>query len=136
MATIVFTKGSVSINGVDLSSGVIAATVTVNAGNVEETAMGDTYRQRKANLLDWNASVDLNQDYITGFIDATVFPLVGTTPFSCTFKADTAATTGSNPSYTGVALLQDYIPIGGSLGELLKTRVTLIGAGTLTRNIT
>jgi hypothetical protein len=38
-----------------------------------------------------------------------------------------------NPNFTGNGLISSYPPIGGSVGDLAATTVSIVAAGTLSR---
>lgn len=132
MAEMVLTDASVVCNAVNLSAWVRSITLQYNADAVEKTAMGDLTRERIGGLKDWSVSIEFNQDYAGGGVDATLFPLVGST-FTFTGKPTSAAVSATNPSFSGSALLESYQPINGSVGDLNTTSVSLVANGVLTR---
>lgn len=135
MATFVFTDGRVEINAVNLSSLVRKVTLTPSADAQESTAMGATYRARLGGLKDWKVEVEFNQDYAASLVDVTLFPLLGTT-FTVKIRPTTGAISTTNPEYQGTGLLTEYTPIDGSVGDLATAKVSIMGAGTLTRATT
>jgi len=134
MAELVLTDASVTINSVDLSDHVKSVTINYSAETQEKTAMGDTTKTKLGGLLDWTLEVEFNQDYAAANVDATMFPIVGTSvPVSV--KPTSGVVSATNPNYNGNAILESYSPLGGSIGEVLTTSVTLSGNGTLTRSV-
>lgn len=133
MAEIVIKDPNVTINTVDLTSYVRSLTINYSAEILDKTASGDSSRSRIAGLLDWNVTIEFNQNYAAATVDATLFPLVGAAAFAIILKPDGAATAVTNPKFTGNALLESYPPISGSVGELAVTSITLQGDGTLAR---
>ena len=132
MASFAFTDAKVTVNGVDLSTYVRQATINVSAAELEDTAMGDTYRSRVAGLKDWSVNLEFNQDFAAAAVDATLWPLLGTTTV-VTVKATSAANSATNPQYSGSVLVSQYNPLTNGVGDLATTSVTWQGAGTLSR---
>lgn len=132
MASFAFTDASVVINSVDLSDHVRSVTLNVEAEDLEDTAMGDTFRSRIGGLKDWSIDLEFNQDFAASEIDATIFPILGTV-VTVTVKPTSSAVGATNPSYSGSVLISEYNPLDGSVGDLATTSVSWPGAGTLTR---
>lgn len=133
MAEIVLKDAFVSINAVDLSDHVSSVTISYSAEMLDNTAMGDDTRTRLGGLKDWNISIDLFNDYAASNVDATLFPLVGST-FTVIVRPDNTAGVGAtNPNYTGTGILESYPPIQGGVGELGTASVTIQSAGDLSR---
>lgn len=132
MASFAFTDAKVTVNGVDLSTYVRQATINVSAAELEDTAMGDTFRSRVAGLKDWSVNLEFNQDFAAAAVDATLWPLLGTTTV-VTVKATSAANSATNPQYSGSVLVSQYNPLTNGVGDLATTSVTWQGAGTLSR---
>lgn len=133
MASYVFTDGFFSIGGTDLSDRVKEIGLTYEAETVDDTAMGDTTRKNKGGLLNWSASIAFKQDHAASNVDATLFPLVGTTA-TIIIRADKSDGVGAtNPNFTGTALVKSYPPFGNGLGDLAMARLELVCAGVLSR---
>jgi len=132
MASFAFINAFVSINGVDLSGSVRSVTINTEAEDLEDTAMGDTFRSRIGGLKDWSIDVELNQDFTAAQADATIFPLLGTVT-AVVIKPVNTTTAATNPQYSGNVLVSEYNPLDGSVGDLATTSVSWPGAGALTR---
>lgn len=132
MATFVLTDASVVINAVDLSDHVRQVTLNVEADGQEDTAMGDSWRSRLGGLKDSSVEIEFNQDFAASEVDATLWPLFGTTT-TVTIKPTSSAVSATNPSFSGSMLLTEYPPLDGSVGDVATTSVTFEGAGTITR---
>lgn len=132
MAEVVLTDASLTVGGTDLSDHVRSITLNYTSEPQDKTAMGDTTRERLGGLLDWSVSVEFNQDYAAGEVDATLHPLVGTV-VSLVLKPTSAGVSATNPSYTGSALLTSYPPLGGTVGDIHTTTAEFEAAGALTR---
>ena len=132
MAKLVLTDAAVTVNAVALSTRVKSVTIDYSSDLQEDTAMGATTRSRIGGLLDWTITLEFYQDFAASNVDATLFPLVGTT-FTVTAKATSAATSATNPQYSGTGILESYSPISGSIGNILMAPVTIRAAGVLSR---
>ncbi|MEU4589995.1 radical SAM protein [Micromonospora aurantiaca (nom. illeg.)] len=132
MPSFAFTDAKVTVNAVDLSSYVRQATLNVQADQLDDTAMGDSFRSRIGGLKDWSVNLEFNTDYAAGAVDATLWPLLGTV-VTVTIKPTGAATSATNPIYSGPVLVSGLTPVGGSVGDLATNSVTWQGAGALAR---
>jgi hypothetical protein len=132
MASLAFTNASVVLNSVDLSDHVKSVTLNYSAAMLDDTAMGDTTKKNKGGLKDWSLNVEFKQDYAAASVDATLFPLVGST-FTVAVKPVNTATSATNPQYSGTGILESYPPIAGGVGNLAAASVTIQAAGTLSR---
>ena len=133
MAQLVLTDASVTINSVDLSDHVKSVTLNYSADMNDDSAMGDTTHSRIGGLKDWSMDIELQQDYASSKVDATLFPLVGST-FTVIVIPVNAAVTATNPSFSGTGILESYPPIAGAVGDEALASVTIQSAGTLARN--
>jgi len=129
----VLTDAFVSINGVDLSDHVNQVTLNYQAELQDSTTMGDDTRERLGGLKDWSLDVDFYQDFDAASVDDTLFPLVGTS-FTVIVRPVKGTVVGAtNPNYSGTGILESYPPLGGSIGEMSASSVTIQAAGTLSR---
>ena len=132
MAALVLIDPFISINGVDLSSHFTSISIEPSADLQEDTAFGDEWMSRVGGLKDFSMSGDYNQDFATGALDATLWPLLGvSTPIIVRSQSGPASPT--NPQWSGNVLMESYMPIGGSVGDLLVGSVTFPGNGPLAR---
>lgn len=130
MAQIVLTDVAVTINSIDLASRATNVVITYEKEAVEVTAFGDNSRKFTGGLGNVTADVTLNQDFAAANVEATVYPLVGTTT-TVVFKPTSSAVSATNPSYTITgAYLASHTPINGAVGELSTTELSFQG-GTL-----
>lgn len=128
-----FKNAKVIINSVDLSDHVRQVTINYSAEMLEKTAMGDNGKTRVAGLLDFSVDVEFNQDFASGKVDATLFPLVGAAAFPIAINPTNAAASTTNPTFSGNVLLETYPPLGGNVGALLTTTAKFVGDGVLAR---
>lgn len=132
MATFVLTDAFVSVGGVDLSDHVRQVTLNVSADQQENTAMGATFRSRQGGLKDWSVSLEFNQDFAAGEVDATLWPLLGTNA-AVVVRPTSAAVSATNPQYAGDVVVSQVNPISSGVGDLATTSITWQGAGELAR---
>lgn len=132
MASFAFTDARVEVNSVDLSDWVRSVTLETSAEELDDTAMGDTYHSRLAGLKDWSVSIEWNSDFAASAVDATLWPLLGTTT-TIKIRPTSSAIGSTNPEYSGSVLVSQYSPVGNGVGELATVSTTWPGAGTLAR---
>ena len=135
MAEIVLSDPFISINGTDMSDHFKSISHPIEAEAQEATAFGDEWRHRVGGLKDATATLEYNQDYDAGALDATLFPLLATR-VTLAWRYDSAIVGPNNPQYAQPMILTSYMPIEGSVGDLIMGSVTLEGAGALTRAVT
>lgn len=127
MAQIVLTDVAVSINSVDLQSRTTSVTINYEKEAVEITAFGDSFRKFTGGIGNVTCDVVLNQDFAAANVEATVYPLVGTTT-TLVFKPTSGAVSATNPSYTITgAYLASHTPINGASAELATTSLQFQG---------
>src|SRR5690348_16857185 len=100
MAIGMLNLASLTINGTDLSDHVQQLTVTMNAEDIDVTAMGAVSRQHLPGLRDDSFDVVFFQDFAASKVDAILNPLIGaTTGATLVAKATNAAVSSTNPTY-------------------------------------
>ena len=120
------------LNSVNLSANVKSIRLPYGVESLDDTAMGDTTRTHLGGLKTWSIEVDLLQDYASSSTDQTLNALVGST-YAFEIRPTSGSVSATNPKWTGTALVKDYQPIGGTVGELHMTRLVLESASALTR---
>lgn len=133
MATLVWTDAYLTINAVDESDHVRSLTLTYEAELLDDTAMGDTTRSRKPGLLNWSVEAELYSDLADSDLDERLFALVGAAAFTLVMAPNGSSISATNPSFTGLAVLESWGPIAGSVGDMAVTRARFMSAGTLAR---
>jgi len=132
MSTKVLTNGKFQLNAADLSDHLVSATLNYQSEMLDETAMGDTNRIQKAGLKNWSLEAVLHQDYAASNVDATLFAILGTT--ACfELRPDNTCSTAINPIYSGICILQEYPPVAGGIGELMRVTARFSPASALSR---
>lgn len=129
---IVITNANVSIGGVDLSSHITKVTLSTSRAEIETTTFGNTAKRRVAGLIDNSVSVDFNQDFAAAAVEATLYPLLGSTA-TCVIKPNGTATGTANPSYTFSALVTEWTPLDAQVGELASASISWPIDGTITK---
>lgn len=133
MASFAFLDAVLTLNSVNLSSFTTSVTLNAEVEELEDTAFGDTWRSRLAGLKDYSLDVEFNTDFAASAVDVTLWPLFGTvTTFS--IKATSAATSATNPLYSGSLLISQLTLLDGTVGDLAKNSVTWPGAAALARS--
>jgi len=136
MARIVLTNAFISVGGVDLSDLVASVTLSETFDVVETTAFSSTAaKTRVAGLEDNSITLEFHQDYATGEVEQTIYPLLGTA-VSVVAKPVAGTTTTINPQYAFSALVSEWTPINGSVGELATASVTWPISGAITKTTT
>lgn len=127
----------------NLTNHVRSITINYAAEMLDKTAMQNDSRARITGLKDWSVTVEFNQDYAAGSVDATLFPMVGSTAKYIAIRPTTAAGSATNPRFNGLGLLESYPPLGGAIGDLATVTATFQGGGSnanigvdLTRGVT
>jgi hypothetical protein len=131
MARVVLTDAVVKIGTTDLSDHVASVEIAVERDNIETTAFGQSGRTRIGGLEDSSISLDFHQDFDPAEVDATIFPLVGTTATFEILPKGTAVGT-ANPKFTGTVLVTEW-GFGGAIGELATKSVTWPVSGVVAR---
>jgi hypothetical protein len=132
VAKFVATAYRITINSVDFSSSLAAATLDISAAEQEVTAFGDTFVQRIAGLRDASISLDFHQDFGAGAVDAVLFPLLGSQ--ATVVITPTNGTSSTSPAYSGVFLCTEYQPYASSVGDLATLSVSWpLADGTIAR---
>lgn len=131
MAKLVYTDALVTINSVDLSDHVRQVTLTYEAEMLDDTAMGTSgTRSMIPGLKNWTLTVEFYQDFASGSVDATLFPLVGAAAFPIILRPVKASSvSATNPNYTGNAVLESYPPLAGEVGAIAMAQAQFRAGG-------
>ena len=134
MAKLVLKDANIVFNGTDISANVASVTLSTTAAEVATTAFGSSAVTRVSGLIDNSVTFSIHNDY--NAIDGLFFPLVGSTAVTCVIKPNgTAAASSANPSYTFQALVVEWQPINGAVGELATADITLPISGAITKSV-
>ena len=132
MAKLVLTNPSITIGGVDLSDHINNVTLDTKYDIVETTAFGSTAKTRVAGLADNSVTIDFMQDFGASSVEATIYPILGTAT-SIVIKPVAGTTTTTNPQYTISAVVSEWQPLKGGIGQLATASVTWPISGAITK---
>lgn len=133
MAALVLTNAYITVNGVDLSDHITNVTINTNRDVIETTAFSSTAaRTRVAGLADNAVTLEFQQDYAASSVEATIYPLIGSAT-TVVVKPNGGTTSSTNPSYTFSALVSEWTPLNGAVGELATASVTWQISGAITK---
>jgi hypothetical protein len=132
MARIVLTNVAVTFGTTDISSYVTSVTLSTTLDVVETTAFGNTARTRVAGLADNSVAFEFNQDYAAGALEAVINGTTSTVGTAVSITVRPVA--GSSPAYSFSALVSEWTPLNGSVGELATASVTWPISGTITKS--
>ena len=119
--------GATSAATTDITDQVSAATLTVTAEALEDTAFGSTSRTMTAGLFSNSLTLTVFASYATSESYAVLSPLLGT---KCTIKVNptSAGDSGTNPGFILTDTYLASIPvINASLGELSTYEIEFQG---------
>jgi len=132
MAVLVLTDAVITVNSVALSDHANSVTVNYEIDSVETTAFGSTGHKFTGGLQNNSLDIEFMQDFAASNVEATIFPLVGTTTI-VKVKATSAINSATNPEYTLTGtFLAAHTPVGAAVGELAMTSLSFTG-GVLTK---
>jgi hypothetical protein len=135
MARIVLTNAFISVGGVDLSDLVSSVSLSSSFDVVETTAFSSSAsKTRVAGLVDNSITLEFHQDYATGEVEQTIYPLLGTVA-AVIVKPNGASTSAFNPSYTCQAVIAEWTPLNGAVGELATASVSWPVTGAITKAV-
>ena len=124
MAKQVATSVVVKIGGVDLSQFVSSVSLSLSANEVPTTnfASGGAV-ERVGGLKDNSLTISFMQDFAAAAVEATIYPLIGSTA-AFVINPSSTAPSATAPNYTGTVLVTEWSPVAGAVGELLTADVT------------
>lgn len=132
MPAIALTNAFISVNAVTLSDKANSVSLQYEVDQVETTGFGSGGHIFQGGLQNNSCEISFMQDFATSNVEATIYPLVGTTT-TLVIKPNGATTSATNPAYTLTGtFLSAHTPVNASVGELAMTTLTFNG-GTLTK---
>ena len=135
MARIVLTNAFISVGGVDLSDLVSSVSLSSTFDVVETSAFSSSAtKTRVAGLTDNSITLEFHQDYATGEVEQTIYPLLGTVA-AVIVKPNGASTSAFNPSYSCQAVISEWTPVSGAVGELASASVSWPVTGAITKAV-
>ena len=132
MAVLVLTDASITVNAIALSDHANSVTLNYEIDSVETTAFGSTGHKFAGGLQNNSLDIEFMQDFAAANVEATIYPLVGTTT-TVVIKPTSSAVSATNPSYTLTGtFLAAHTPVAAAVGELAMTSLSFAG-GVLTK---
>lgn len=132
MARIVLTDAKVTVNGVNLSDHIASVSLSTTNDVIETSAFNSTAaKTRVAGLQDNSVTLEFHQDFAAANVEATIYPLLGTT--TTIVVSPTSTVSATSPSYSFTALVSEWTPLNGGVGELATASVTWNISGAITK---
>ena len=125
MATTTFLNNTlvVTLNSVDVSDQVTAATINQTFDELEITAMGNTSHVFAKGLEASTVTLDFLNSYAAAEVATTLQSAYGTT-VALTIKPTSAVISATNPEYQTTILVNNLTPVSGSVGDLSTQSIT------------
>jgi hypothetical protein len=132
MAKYVVTGTNVTLNGSDISNAVASATLEITAADVDVTDFGSGgWTEVVGGLKSGTISLDFHNDYGVGGINTLLNPLLGSLA-TVTLNPNGTATSGTNPKWTALVLVNSVSPVSGAVGDLATFSVSFPTSGPVT----
>ena len=142
MAKVVLTNAKVVFNGTyDISDYVASVSLATNHDLIETTQMNDVYKTVIAGLGQNQVSFEFHQDYADNGLEEIINGTslansqVGTA-IPVEIWPVNAPASASNPRYAFNAVVSEWQPINGAVGELATVSVTWPISGPINKYIT
>jgi hypothetical protein len=145
MARLVLTNVEVTIGGVDLSNHIASVSLGSTYDVVETTAFAGVSgpagnvplaaKTRVAGLVDNSVTFEFHQDFAAASVEATIYPLLGTVVACVVQPVAAANVSADNPSYSFNAVITEWTPLNGAVGELATASVTWPITGAVTKAV-
>lgn len=132
MAKFAATDYKVTVNGTNLSTSLNSVELSLESDDLETTAFGSDSRTRIGGLKTGSVTLSFLQDFGAGAVDATLYPLLNTLA-TVVIVPTSGTVTSTNPSYTAVALVNQYMPFASSVGDIATLSVTWPTSGSVVR---
>jgi hypothetical protein len=132
VSKLVLTNPKVTINSVDLSDHISSVTLDTKADVLETSSFGSTSKTRVAGLLDNSITIEWFQDFAGSSVEATIYPLIGQAT-TVLVQPVSASVTATNPTYTVSAVVSEWQPLKGGVGQLATASTTWSISGAITK---
>jgi len=113
----------VTLNSVDVSDQVTAATINQAFDELETTTMGATSHTFVKGLESSTVTLDFLNSYAAAEVATTLQSAYGTT-VPLTIKPTSAVISATNPEYQTTILVNNLTPVSGSVGDLSTQSIT------------
>lgn len=145
MARLVLTNVEITIGAVDLSNHIASVTLGSTYDVVETTAFAGVSgatgnvpyaaKTRTAGLVDNSVTLEFHQDFAASQVEQTIYPLLGTEVVVTVQPEFGTATSATNPLYTFSAIVSEWTPLNGAVGELATASVTWPITGAIAKTV-
>ena len=140
MARLVLTNVEVTVGGVSLADHIASITLGSTYDVLETTAFKGgnvpaAAKTRTAGLVDNSVTLEFHQDFATSSVEQTIYPLLGTTVAVVVQPVASGSVDATNPSYTFQAVVSEWTPLNGAVGELATASVTWPITGAITKAV-
>ena len=133
MSASVFKDAYLVLGGNNVSASVISVSLNQGADTPDGTTMGNNTKISMAGgLKTWGMDVTFLQDHAVSALDSILSGLLNT---SCAveLRPTSAAVSATNPKWTGNGIINEYNPLGGTVGDRSTCTIKIVPAGDLTR---
>jgi hypothetical protein len=125
---------------VDLSDHIASVTLTSTYDVVETTAFStdavpNAAKTRQAGLVDNSVTVEFHQDFAASSVESVVYPMLGKVS-AITVSPTDDAVGATNPEYQFNAVVSEWTPLNGAVGELSTASVTWPITGKIVKDVT
>jgi hypothetical protein len=136
MAKIVLTDAKVTINSVVLSDHISSVTLDTKYDILETTGFGASgaAKTRVTGLADNSVTLEFFQDFAAANVEATIYPLVGSTT-TVVVQPASSSVSSTNPTYSFTANVSEWQPLKGGIGTLATASVTWPITGAITKAV-
>jgi hypothetical protein len=141
MARLVLTNAYVLYASNDISQYVTSVSLSTSVDVIETTGLGNVSRTRVGGLFDNQITIEFNQDFADNALEELIngtslaTSTVGTA-VAMEIRPVNTTVSASNPKYTFNALIAEWQPLSGAVGELVTASVTWPISGPITKAIT
>jgi hypothetical protein len=140
MPRLVLTNAYVVFASSDISEFVTSVGLSTSVDVIETTGLGSSARTRVGGLFDNSLTLELNQDFADNSLEELVNGTsLGTTKVGTSVAMEirpvNGAVSATNPKYTFNALIAEWQPLSGAVGELATISVTWPISGAITKAI-
>jgi hypothetical protein len=140
MARLVLTNAYVLYASNDISQYVSSISLSSSVDVIETTGLGNVARTRVGGLFDNQLTIEFNQDFADNALEELIngtslaTSTVGTA-VAMEIRPVNTTVSASNPKYTFNALIAEWQPLSGAVGELVTASVTWPISGPITKAI-
>lgn len=133
MAVFAATDYQITVGGVDLTDHVNSVELPIDVDTKDANVFGGNgWNSNVGGLKSFTVSINFLQDFASSSVDATLWPLLGTsTAITLTPTSDTV--TSTNPQFQFNAIVSSLTPISATVGDIAAQQVSWTGTGVITR---